>query len=92
LIGRRFVVDEGQALKDFIMKEFMFDKSAQRLESDEPLIQGEIIDSLGIFTLVAFIEKELGVKLQPSDLLLENFETVNAIMRLVETRRLSKSS
>jgi acyl carrier protein len=78
-----------QAIKDYILKEFLFDKPGQRLESNDPLLAGDIIDSLGIFMLVAFMEKQFGVKVQPADLVLENFETVNAIKRLVEARRSS---
>ena len=79
-----------QAVKDFIVKEFLFDKPGQHLESDDLLIASDIIDSLGIFMLVAFLEKRFGVKVQPDDLILENFETVNSINRLVEARRAAK--
>jgi acyl carrier protein len=81
-----------QAIKDYIVREFMYDKPEQSLENDEPLIEGEILDSLGIFTLVAFLEKQFGAKLQASDLTLENFQTVNTIKRLVEARRRSNPS
>ena len=37
----------------------------------------------------AFAER-FGVGVQPDDLILENFETVNAIKRLVEARRAAK--
>jgi acyl carrier protein len=79
-----------QAVKDHIVTELLYDKPLQHLENDESLIQGEILDSLDIFTLVAFLEKRFGVKLQPADLIPRNFETVNAIQRLVEARLLSK--
>jgi acyl carrier protein len=76
-----------QALKDYILKEFLFDKPGQDIDSNEPLIARDIIDSLGIFTLVAFVEKQFCVKILPSDMILENFQTVRAITRLVEARR-----
>jgi acyl carrier protein len=79
-----------QAIKDYIVTELLYDKPLQHLENDESLIQGEILDSLGIFTLVAFLEKQFGVKVQPADLIVENFETVNTIKRLVEARLPSK--
>ena len=79
-----------QAVKDFIVKEFLFDKPGQHLESDDLLIASDIIDSLGIFMLVAFLEKRFGVGVQPDDVILENFETVTAIKRLVEARRAAK--
>ena len=79
-----------QAVKDYIVKEFLFDKPGQHLESDDLLIASDIIDSLGIFMLVAFLEKRFGVGVQPDDVILENFETVTAIKRLVEARRAAK--
>ena len=79
-----------QAVKDYIVKEFLFDKPGQHLESDDLLVASDIIDSLGIFMLVAFLEKRFGVGVQPDDVILENFETVTAIKRLVEARRAAK--
>ena len=79
-----------QAVKDYIVAELLYDKPLQHLGNDESLLQGEILDSLGIFTLVAFLEKQFGVKIQPADVIVENFETINAIQRLVEARRPSK--
>ena len=79
-----------QAVKDFIVKEFLFDKPGQHLESDDLLVASDIIDSLGIFMLVAFLEKRFGVGVQPDDVILENFETVTAIKRLVEARRAAR--
>jgi acyl carrier protein len=79
-----------QAVKDYIVAELLYDKPLQHLGNDESLLQGEILDSLGIFMLVGFLEKQFGVKLQPADLIPQNFETVNAIQRLVEARLLSK--
>ena len=79
-----------QAVKDYIVTELLYDKPLQHLENAESLIQSEILDSLSIFTLVAFLEKQFGVKVQPADLIVENFETVNAIKRLVEARLPSK--
>jgi acyl carrier protein len=91
MIERRFVVDHvEQALRDYIVREFLFDKPGQCLENDDPLLEGEILDSLGIFMVVAFVEKQFGVKIQPGDVILENFATVSAIKRLVKRRQPAK--
>ncbi len=79
-----------QTVKNYILKEFLFDEPGKCLECDEALIAGDIMDSLGIFMLVAFLEKQFGIKIRPTDLVLENFETVSAILRLVEARQSSK--
>ena len=39
--------------------------------------------------LIGFLEEAFGILVQPQDVVLENFETVNAIADLVMTRRAS---
>ena len=81
------MADTAQLIKDYIKKEFMFDKpELGALADDAPLIEQGIIDSLGIFLLIAFIEQQFGIKIAPQDVVLENFETVNAIKNLVTAR------
>jgi len=75
-----------QVIKDYIVKEFMYNESGKVLDNDLPIIQEGIVDSLGIFKLVGFIEEQFGIKIQPDDIVLENFETVRAIQGLVTTK------
>ena len=76
-----------QAVKQFIQAEFLRDRPDFVLANDEPLVQTGIIDSLGIFLLIGFLEEQLGVKIEPEDVVLENFETVDTIVALVNLRR-----
>lgn len=74
-------------IKEFIAEEFMFDREASELSNDVSLIQEGIIDSLGIFMLVSFIDNQFGVKVEPEDVVLENFETVSKIKELIVARQ-----
>lgn len=74
-------------IKEFIAEEFMFDRPASDLTNDMSLIQEGIIDSLGIFMLVSFIDNQFGVKVEPEDVVLENFETVSKIKDLIVARQ-----
>ncbi len=76
-----------RTLKDYIVKEFMYDKLEITLANDLPLIESGIIDSLGIFTLIGYIESEMKVKIRPDDVVIENFETVDAVTTLVKSRQ-----
>lgn len=75
-----------QVLIEHIKQEFMFDRENGDLTADTLLIQDGIIDSLGIFMLISFIEDQYGIKLQPEDVVLDNFESVAAIRQLVQLR------
>lgn len=72
------------ALRQFIMEEFVRDGSP--IDETTNLLEQEIIDSLGIFTLIGFIEDRFGVRVAPEEVNLENFETLDAIASLVDQK------
>ena len=48
---------------------------------DEDLLTGGLVDSMGIMTLVFFIEQHYDVQIAPGDVTIENFGTLRAIDR-----------
>jgi acyl carrier protein len=74
-------------LRTFIIKELSFDGSPDELTDDYPLIDRGVLDSLGIFQVVSFIEGELGVAIQDEELVRDNFGTLRDIGALVESKR-----
>lgn len=50
---------------------------------DTPLIEEDILDSFGIFTLIDFIEQRFGAVVPEEQITLENFGTVGDIARTV---------
>ena len=53
------------------------------LRDDTPLLQGGVLDSMGIMELVAFLEEELGVRVPDADLTEENLGSLDGIVRFV---------
>ena len=47
------------------------------------LVEEEIIDSLGIFQLVGFLEDQFGLVIDPEDVTIENFTTMASIEAFV---------
>lgn len=80
------MADIREAIRVQISEEFL-DGRRTELTDETRLVEEEIIDSLGIFLLLGFIKDRLGVEVDPEDVTLENFATVNAIASLVERRR-----
>ena len=78
--------DIEEPIRKYIMKESLFDKPEVVLENDMPIIEKGIVDSLGVFSLISFIEKPSQVKIQPEDVVMENFGTINAIKGLVTAK------
>ncbi|MFN8441275.1 MAG: acyl carrier protein [Caldilineaceae bacterium] len=73
-------------VRNYIVREFMYDKSGAYLTNDTRLIEEGIIDSMGIFVLIAFLEEQFHFTIEPENVVLESFETVSAISKLVKTR------
>ena len=57
------------------------------LTSTSLLIGNGELDSIAILDLIAFIEREFGIRLSGEDLVPENFETVLSVAKLVQAKR-----
>lgn len=79
------MADIKAAVKEYIIEEFVPDDDID-VEDDTNLLEEEIVDSLGIFTLVSFIESTFNVSVDAEEVNLDNFETLDSITRLVESK------
>jgi acyl carrier protein len=70
-----------EPLRSFIRRDFLFDRDAE-LRDDQELFPN-VIDSLGVTELVAFIEETYGIEIPDDQLTADNFRTLDAIVALV---------
>ena len=70
-------------LREFIAGELKWDRPADELTPDYPLLDKEVVDSLGIFKIISFVESEYDIEIDDEELVPENFETLEAIVKLV---------
>ena len=76
-------LDLQSMLTSLIREEFMENDTETVLDGDLQLVQEGVIDSLGIFRLIGLLEQKLGLKVDPEDLVIENFETINSLKAFV---------
>ena len=63
------------------------DREAAIVVAPDTDIVGEgLVDSLGIFKLVAFVEETFKVTIEPNEVLLENFQTPRALRNLIVSK------
>lgn len=74
-------------LRDFIIQELAWNGSRDDLTYDYPLIERRVLDSLGIFQVVTFVETEYGIDIQDEELVPEHFGTIDGIARLIESKQ-----
>lgn len=70
-------------VRDYITKEFLYDRPDIQFDDRFPLVAEGLIDSIRIFRLVSYLEATFGFTISPRDITRRNFETVEAIVALV---------
>jgi methoxymalonate biosynthesis acyl carrier protein len=78
------MIQEGarQRVRAFVEPHF----GNHQLRNDENFFQLGYVNSLFAVQLVAFVENEFQIKIDMADLEMENFQSIDAISRLVESK------
>lgn len=76
----------GERLIEMITAEVSLDPSEEITIETDLLLTG-LVDSLGVVQIVGWIEDELGLDVDPLDVVLENFQTVGQMVAYIERRQ-----
>ncbi len=68
-------MDYVNAVRDYIVEHFLFGDGGA-FKEDTPFIEEGIIDSTGILELVMFLEETYGIKIEDSELVPQNFDSL----------------
>jgi acyl carrier protein len=71
-------------IRGFIQNDIIQRALDKPLDDDDQLVESGIIDSLGIMSLLSFLEERFSIQIQSEDLNPENFATVSTLTALVE--------
>ncbi|HPF70492.1 MAG TPA: acyl carrier protein [Candidatus Krumholzibacteria bacterium] len=63
-------------VRAYIIENFLFGDAEPLADDTMSLLDGGIIDSVGVMELVAFLEQEFGVKVADEELVPENLDSV----------------
>lgn len=72
-----------QKIRKYLLENLMFTDDASQLANDASLLDQGIVDSTGVLEIVMFLEDEFGVKVLDTQMLPENFDSVNNLVRFV---------
>jgi acyl carrier protein len=67
-----------ERLKTFIQDEVVADDDP--IDGDTDLLLTGLVDSLGVVMIVEWIETELEIAIDPADVVLEHFQTIDAMV------------
>jgi len=73
-------------VREFIMK-IATRRGVQFVADDDSLTSAGVLDSMGIFRLVTFLEETFAVGVSDEEITSENFQSINAIQEFVSSKR-----
>jgi len=79
-------MDTQTAIERYILDELVVGGKS-KIDPDESLIGGGVLDSLALLRLVMFIEEELDVKVEDGEVTPDNFDTINDITAFLQTKK-----
>jgi acyl carrier protein len=56
----------------------------KKISNDDNLFESGILDSMGIVSLIAYLEEKLKITIEPDQITEENFASISAIAKLVK--------
>jgi len=68
-----------EEIVDFINQQLLGGLEADKLTADDDLLGTGWIDSMGMMSLITFIENRYEVKIPPQEMTIDNFRTVSSI-------------
>ena len=87
LDGEKISVEEvKQAIREYILKEFLPGENPEELTNSTPLITGGILDSLATIKLVLFLEGRFHIKIQAHETMVDYLNTLDDIAQLVHSK------
>lgn len=75
-----------QEIRQFIIDNCLFGEDDGNLSDDDSFMEQGIVDSTGVLELVAFIEGKYGFKMKNDELVPENLDSINKLIRFIRRR------
>lgn len=76
----------GTIVKEYIISELMVGERGANLDDAYSLIENGVLDSLGIMKLIHFIEERFSFSIEDEDILPENFESIEYIVKFIKLK------
>ncbi len=73
-----------EKIKNYIVQTSHAD--ANKIKNESLIFKEGFFDSMGFIMLITFLEEEFGIKTVDSDLIEENFESINAITEFIKRK------
>jgi acyl carrier protein len=76
-----------ETIRSFIAREILYSGEGFAFSDEVSFLQEGIIDSMGVMEIVAFIEKQFGVRPEAHEIVPENFDSVKRLAAYVRRKQ-----
>jgi acyl carrier protein len=73
-------------LRNFILENYLFTDDQSQLDDTASFLQSGIIDSTGILELIFFLEEECGIKVSDEEMIPDNLDSVDNVLKFVASK------
>ncbi len=70
-------------IRSYILENFLYTSDVSKLRNDDSFLEEGILDSTGILELLMFVEETFGVQVDDEEVIPENFDSVDRLMRYI---------
>lgn len=79
-------MDTRKIIREFLIKELKDNGFREGIKDDESLMNAEVMDSLGILITINFLQERFGIIINEDELNTENFDSIIALSKFVESK------
>jgi acyl carrier protein len=74
-------------IRNYILENYLFTEDQTALESTDSFLDKGILDSTGILEVIYFLEEEFGIKVEDTEMVPENLDSVSNIVTFIGRKR-----
>lgn len=79
-----------QDIREFVIDSFIFGSGHDDLSNDDSFLEKGLVDSLGILSLVTFVQDKYSISVENEELVTDNWDSVSRIATFVQRKLDSK--
>jgi acyl carrier protein len=80
-------MDINAQIRDYIAKNLLFSDDGFKYKDDDSFLNEGIVDSVGVMELISFVDSTFNIKVDPSEVSPENFDSVNKLAAFVRKKQ-----
>ena len=73
-------------IRAYVIDRFLFGDASAALSDEESLLERGIVDSTGVLELVMFLEEKFGIKVDDSELVPDNLDSIRKTADFVQRK------